>query len=52
MKMIIHSDTIQRANRLANRATRNLQVTRNQLRDLRDEFVSRIVERLERKFPA
>lgn len=52
MKIIIHTDTLAKANRLAIRATRNLSPSREQLRELRNEFVNRIVDRLERKFPA
>lgn len=51
MKIILHDSTIIRATRLAKRATKNLIVSSQQLRELRNEFIDRIQDRLERKFP-
>jgi hypothetical protein len=46
----IHSETLSQANRLANRAVRTFpQATRKQVIAIRDEFISRLTDRVERK---
>jgi hypothetical protein len=48
----IHSDTLAKANKLAKRAARPYpHATRQAIRELRDEFLERLQDRLERKFP-
>ena len=52
MKPPIHSDTLTYANRLANRAARSYpQATRKAVLAIRDEFLERLQERIERRFP-
>ena len=46
----LHTDTLARANRLANRAARNYpEATRNAVLAIRDEFLERLQERIAKR---